>query len=1209
MLKQNFNLINYSNLNEDQLKYLITLLGQQNTKNIITIETLQQQITNLKQENRKTKVRTSGSLKKLFRKVAALEYKNQKYENVVSQNENLSDLVNQLHNENDILKERDPNIESQVYNRFKEEVEANLKRESDLRKENKKLKEQLKSQEISFSLYKKKTQFLIQEFKENNLEHRQEQIALIESYDKKIKELKEQNTELINNNNKFKKLNEELNNQANKMKIELKKNEDIIKRKVLLLIEERNKLKNNLELIQKEKENKPEFTNLVSKIQQLTDDFLKIMQENTNIKIKLNQQKEQYEKKLKEMDDELNLMKLKTMKSLKEQNEETLLNKNYNSENKLKQNLIKFQKMNKDLSNEISNSNKEMTANIGRVRQNEKKITNLEEEIVELNEQITQYKKENLNLSNKSIEQHSELLILRNVNQENIKLDKKIKLYKQIQNTLKEETYKFQVTSKMNVNQIEELESENDNLRRTIDKLHSNISELIKRTVLTEYDIEMLHKFSKKLKTGITNDRNNKNNSTKITQKVKNTKKKNENKNEEKVLLKKSSYITPKRTRLHKQKFKTWKIAKDHHKKSHNVGNEEEDDFNFNSVDVDGNYEDDDFEHVDMFSISSKITINKANISKNYFTEMKKENQSLVKKKRIYEKKIRKLKSELKIFKMGLDLKNKEQYQIITNHQNETRELKTTISLLKNIKPVLNETIPSNKTLELLKVLLRQEEKVIDQRIMKLNDPEALVLEKTATGILVNAGTLDKLLKVLIHPEYLEIDYRIYFVLSFRRFCKPIQILKYLRREFLKSQNKKNKNQDKEIELIMKKSGEIKDGESGVDSNDTNDNENKEKNENTNSSSSNNGATTANNNNFQKGSENNDNNLMQKSHLEIVQTHIVRFCLIWVQIFFSDFRQDNKLTKLMLNLISCTSTSQFENIREISRSINFKFNLKLRNKIDPEDEYKVSIIDKETPEPILPMKKTINWKAITFIDLNEIGLARQMTLFEMGLFQRIEAKEFIKKRWSKKDKKLTPNLIEMIQRFNNTSLWIVSTILSYEKVKMRSQIITKFIKCGKESIRLGNFNTAMEIVAGLNNSAIRRLRKSWALVLEEEIKDFEDFSVLLSSRKNSQNLRNAISEIDKNQKPLLPYLGMFLSDLTFIEDGNPDRKTENTNLINFKKINLIGSTLVKILNFQKRSFNFKFIPEFQQFLSNLTFEKDEIIRYELSVKLEPNPKQ
>ncbi|KAJ3452671.1 guanine nucleotide exchange factor [Anaeramoeba flamelloides] len=1198
MEKQNLNLINYENLNEDKLKCLVTLLGQQNTKNIITIDTLKEQITNLKQENRKTKVRTSESLKKLFRKVAALEYKNQKYENVVSQNEKLSDLVNQLQNENDILKERDPNIESQVYNRFKEEVEANLKRESDLRKENEKLKEQIKLQEISFAIYKKNTQFLLQEFKEKNIGNRQEKITLIEDYEKKITECKEQNTELINNNNNLKQQKEELNDRVNQMKIEQEKNEVIIKRKVLLLIEERDKLKNNLELIQKEKENQTEFTYLVSKIQELTDDYLKIMQEYTNIKITLNQQKEQYENQIKKMDDEMNLMKLKTMKNLKGQNEETQLNKNQNSENQLKENLIKFQKMNKDLSNEISNSNKEMTANIGRVRQNEKKITKLEEEIVELNEQITQYKKENLNLSNKSIEQHSELLILRNVNQENIKLDKNIKLYKQIQNTLKEETYKFQVTSKMDVNQIEQLERENDYLRGTINKLQFRIGELIERTVLTEYDIEMLQNFSKTLKSGILNsNKNDKNNATKNTQKTKNKKKKKENESEEQVLLKKTSFMLPKNTKPHRQKFKTWKIAKDHHKKSHIVGNDH------------GNNAKNNFEHVDLLSINSKIQINKANTYKKYFSQIQKENKSLLKRKRMYEKKIRKLKSKVKIFKMGLDLKKKEQYQIIKNHQNETKELKTTISLLKNIKPVLNETIPSNKTLEILKVLLRQEEKVIDQRIMKLNDPDALVLEKTTTGILVNAGTLDKLLKVLIHPEYLEIDYRIYFVLSFRSFCKPIQILKYLRREFLKSLDKKNKNHDKEIESIMIKSDESGDGESDNDSNEANDDENNEKNGNNNSSSSNNNNIH----DLKKSSENNDNNpnnnLMQKSHLEIIQTHIVRFCLIWVQIFFSDFRQDNNLTKLMLNLISCTSTSQFENIREISRSINFKFNLKLRNKIDPEDEYKVSIIDKETPEPILPMKKTINWKAITFIDLNEIELARQMTLFEMGLFQRIEAKEFIKKRWSKKDKNLTPNLIGMIERFNNTSLWIVSTILSYEKVKMRSHIITKFIKCGKVSIRFGNFNTAMEIVAGLNNSAIRRLRKSWALVLEQDIKDFEDFSVLLSSRKNSQNLRNAISEIEKTKKPLLPYLGMFLSDITFIEDGNPDRKTENTDLINFKKINLIGNTLVKIINFQKRSFNFKFIPEFQQFLSNLTFEKDEIIRYELSVKLEPNPKQ
>ena len=48
--------------------------------------------------------------------------------------------------------------------------------------------------------------------------------------------------------------------------------------------------------------------------------------------------------------------------------------------------------------------------------------------------------------------------------------------------------------------------------------------------------------------------------------------------------------------------------------------------------------------------------------------------------------------------------------------------------------------------------------------------------------------------------------------------------------------------------------------------------------------------------------------------------------------------------------------------------------------------------------------------------------------------------------------------------------------------KRRVKLIESFIAVAYECRKLRNLNTAMAIVAGLNNSAVRRLKRTWALV-------------------------------------------------------------------------------------------------------------------------------
>lgn len=85
--------------------------------------------------------------------------------------------------------------------------------------------------------------------------------------------------------------------------------------------------------------------------------------------------------------------------------------------------------------------------------------------------------------------------------------------------------------------------------------------------------------------------------------------------------------------------------------------------------------------------------------------------------------------------------------------------------------------------------------------------------------------------------------------------------------------------------------------------------------------------------------------------------------------------------------------------------------------------------------------------------------------------------------------------------------------------------------------------------------------------------------------------------------PCVPYLGVYLSDLTFIEDGNPDI-LKDTKLVNFEKRAMISKVITEIQAFQNIDYCLRPVPEIQNFLAKMEIlsEKD---AYDRSLQCEP----
>jgi RasGEF domain len=77
----------------------------------------------------------------------------------------------------------------------------------------------------------------------------------------------------------------------------------------------------------------------------------------------------------------------------------------------------------------------------------------------------------------------------------------------------------------------------------------------------------------------------------------------------------------------------------------------------------------------------------------------------------------------------------------------------------------------------------------------------------------------------------------------------------------------------------------------------------------------------------------------------------------------------------------------------------------------------------------------------------------------------------------------------------------------------------------------------------------------------------EQLMELASSQSNYINYRN---ELKARPLPALPYFGVFLKDLTFIEDGNPKYFDKERGIYNFERMRMASTIFASLQHFQVR---------------------------------------
>lgn len=291
-----------------------------------------------------------------------------------------------------------------------------------------------------------------------------------------------------------------------------------------------------------------------------------------------------------------------------------------------------------------------------------------------------------------------------------------------------------------------------------------------------------------------------------------------------------------------------------------------------------------------------------------------------------------------------------------------------------------------------------------------------------------------------------------------------------------------------------------------------------------------------------------------------------------------------------------------------SPAMNMPANLLLRiieRRSGTGEQMKITMVmPASAPPPILPK----NFRKIKFLDIDPLEMARQLTLMDSRLYNRIRPSECLGKAWSRDSGAWKAKGVrDVIGANNRVSGWVSEAILVQEDVKKRAAWVKHFVAIADRCFYLNNFSSMMAIYSGLNNASLNRLRRTWDAVNQRHLQLFENMRGILAPTRNFTRYRETLRKLNP---PCVPFLGVYLTDLTFIEDGNTDRLRTDDRLINFSKRQMTAEKIQEIMIYQSTPYNLTPVPGLQKFIEeNLIEARSDDELFEQSLRLEPRERE
>lgn len=257
------------------------------------------------------------------------------------------------------------------------------------------------------------------------------------------------------------------------------------------------------------------------------------------------------------------------------------------------------------------------------------------------------------------------------------------------------------------------------------------------------------------------------------------------------------------------------------------------------------------------------------------------------------------------------------------------------------------------------------------------------------------------------------------------------------------------------------------------------------------------------------------------------------------------------------------------------------------------------------PPSVLPR----NLKKMKVLDIEPVELARQLTIREYNILKCITPAEILNRRQRKILTRggVTSNETKYMDAFihnsNELTNWVAYVILKHNDAKKRAAAVKYFVTVADHCRQCNNFSSMMAIVSALQSATIHRMKRTWAAVSGRTHESLTGMNKLMSSHGNFHDYRHVLASVSL---PVVPFFGVYLSDLTALEDSQPDSLDSANKTINMVKRVKTAEIIKDLVHYQSMGYNFTEVAAIQTLLG-VGFSKAAPIdkQYETSLSLEP----
>ncbi|XP_023606099.1 ras-GEF domain-containing family member 1B isoform X4 [Myotis lucifugus] len=269
-----------------------------------------------------------------------------------------------------------------------------------------------------------------------------------------------------------------------------------------------------------------------------------------------------------------------------------------------------------------------------------------------------------------------------------------------------------------------------------------------------------------------------------------------------------------------------------------------------------------------------------------------------------------------------------------------------------------------------------------------------------------------------------------------------------------------------------------------------------------------------------------------KNQIRKIAPKILQLLTEWTETFPYDFRDERMMRNLkdLAHRIASGEETYRKNVQQMIQC--------LIRKLAALSQYeevlaKISSTSTDRLTVIRTKPQSIQRDIITVCS-DPYTLAQQLTHIELERLNYIGPEEFVQAFVQKdpldndkscySERKKTRNLEAYVEWFNRLSYLVATEICMPVKKKHRARMIEYFIDVARECFNIGNFNSLMAIISGMNMSPVSRLKKTWAKVKTAK------FDVL---------------EI------VIPFFSLLIKDIYFLNEGCANRLPNGH--VNFEK--------------------------------------------------------